>query len=580
MAMEEKEGESYLDELLNTVAPDWEDTSSQPEQKAGEVKNVTADSEKNTTQGNDMALQDAIAILNDLPDVDEGIVSESDNPEEDMEELFSLLADLGVDPNEEDPEEPEEEFREVPPLPEEEPQTVPEESEEEPQEEPQEVPEEPEEELQTVPEEPEEELQEELQEVPEEPEEEFQEVPPLPEEQSQTVPEEEMPSLSEEPEEEPEEVLGEPEEEIEEPSMEGEAEAPFSIDSLLSGELEEEPREEPEEMPSLSEEPVAVDDIFQDALSAVAYSGNEEENEEPEDIFSLDDVVGLPEDMEEAVNSIPVAEPGKAPQKPKVSFFKKIFGNVITDTTADEEEKERQQEEEAKAKKAAAKVEKKKQAEVSKEEKAQLAQEKKELKAQKKAEQAALKAEKKEEKKRLKAEREAEAAQEVVGKINPVGATIVIIFFATIGVVTVFGSQLLERRSALNNAENYFANEDYMRAYNEISNVNLKEDDQALYERIRMCSQLQKEINSYRNYSSMGMKTEALDSLLKGVMFYDKNQSNAQTLQVQHAFEKLKNEIITELSQNYGLGESDARELLAIPDQAEYTQRIQQIAGV
>ena len=43
---------------------------------------------------------------------------------------------------------------------------------------------------------------------------------------------------------------------------------------------------------------------------------------------------------------------------------------------------------------------------------------------------------------------------------------------------------------------------------------------------------------------------------------------------------ELKNEIITELSQNYGLGESDARELLAIPDQAEYTQRIQQIAGV
>ena len=35
--MEGKEGESYLDQLLNTVAPDWEDTSSTPDSSVPET---------------------------------------------------------------------------------------------------------------------------------------------------------------------------------------------------------------------------------------------------------------------------------------------------------------------------------------------------------------------------------------------------------------------------------------------------------------------------------------------------------------------------------------------------------------
>ena len=45
-----------------------------------------------------------------------------------------------------------------------------------------------------------------------------------------------------------------------------------------------------------------------------------------------------------------------------------------------------------------------------------------------------------EEKKRLKAEQE---ANEVVGRINPVGAAIVMVFFGLLCVAVVFGSQAL-----------------------------------------------------------------------------------------------------------------------------------------
>ncbi len=519
MTKEEREGESYLDELLNTVAPDWEDTSSQPEHESGEVKAMATQNDnvgKKGAKEDDIALEDAIAILNDLPDTDNNdVVSGPENTEEEMDELFNLMADLGVDPNEEEP--PEEE-------------SVPEEIH-----------------------------------VPEEP---VMEEPVIEE------PAEEEPIMEEPAEEEPV---------IEEPVLDELAlEEPMGEDEPFGEPVIEEPAEEEEDSIPLSEESVAVDDIFQDALSAVAYTGNEEQENEQEqdDIFSLDEVVGLTDEPVEGVTTIPAAEPAEPKKKKKINIFKRLFGNVITDSTAAEEEKERQQEERAREKKAARKMEKKKQAEVSKEEKAQLAEEKKEQKKQKKEETAALKAEKKEKKKQLKAQREAEAAQEVVGKINPVGATIVIIFFVTIGCMTIFGSRLLDRRSALNNAENYFANEDYMRAYDAISSVKLKEDDEKLYDRIRICSQLQKELNSYENYTSLEMKEEALDSLLKGIRFYDMNQQKAQELQIQPAFEKLKNDIMAALSQKYGIGEKEAREIVAIQDQTVYTQRIQQIAGM
>ena len=102
MASAEKEGENYLDTLLNTVAPDWEETSESPVQSS--QSDSAASQVGQGESSGDKTLEDAIAILNDLPDMD-GALELSDNPEEDMDELFGLLADLGVDPNEPEPKE-------------------------------------------------------------------------------------------------------------------------------------------------------------------------------------------------------------------------------------------------------------------------------------------------------------------------------------------------------------------------------------------------------------------------------------------------------------------------------------------
>ena len=532
-----KEGESYLDQLLNNAS-----TSSQ---EAG-VEQAKENARK--AELDNVGLQEALAVLNDLPD-ETGIPAKAD-PKEELEDLKNLYEEFG---------------NEV--IPEEAPQPEPE----------------PEEEMKREEQEPEEPVQSlvDPEKVEEEPE------------QSEEV----QPEGFDEPEE-----LKMPEEE-QEPAFE-DMEAILDLLQQPDEEVEKEkqdttevPQETKEPEPEVSREPVAVDDIFQDALSAVGYSGDEEDLEQKlnmssetqnenqdsqfDDILALDDIMqnesGVEEEpAEEGVQSVPVRKQKKEKKK-KTSLWKRLFGNVITDETAALEEKEREEEEEAFLKKQAALIEKKKQSEADKEEKEKKNQKDKERKQQIKAEKEAQKAEKKAEKKRLKEEQAAMAETEVVGKINPIGATIVFILFATIGVLIMVGVWLLPRRANIKEAANEYANEKYIDAYQTISAVSIKEDEQALYDKIVLCSKLERQIQSYQTNVSMDKKLEALHALLQGLDLYNKKQDEVKALKIQKEFLQMKTQIITYLAQDYSLDEAQANEINAITDEAEYTHRLQDI---
>jgi len=556
--MAEKEGESYLDQLLNNAS-----TSSQ---EAG-VEQVKENAGK--AELDNVGLQEALAVLNDLPD-ETGIPAKAD-PKEELEDLKNLYEEFG---------------NEV--IPEEAPQPEPE----------------PEEEMKLEEQEPEEPVQplvnpEKVEEEPEQSEEVQPEGFDEPEESNEPEKSDE-PGMTEEL-----EIPEEPKmpEEEQEPAFE-DMEAMLDLLQQPDAEVEQEkqdttevPQETKEPEPEVSREPVAVDDIFQDALSAVGYSGDEEDLEQKlnmssetqnenqgsqfDDILALDDIMqnesGVEEEpAEEGVQSVPVRKQKKEKKK-KTSLWKRLFGNVITDETAALEEKEREEEEEAFLKKQAALIEKKKQSEADKEEKEKKNQEDKERKRQIKAEKETQKAEKKAEKKRLKEEQAAMAETEVVGKINPIGATIVFILFATIGVLIMVGVWLLPRRANIKEAANEYANEKYIDAYQTISSVSIKEDEQALYDKIVLCSKLERQIQSYQTNISMDKKLEALHALLQGLDLYNKKQDEVKALKIQKEFLQMKTQIITYLAQDYSLDEAQANEINVITDEAEYTHRLQDI---
>lgn len=347
---------------------------------------------------------------------------------------------------------------------------------------------------------------------------------------------------------------------------------------------------------------LSVDDIYDDALSAVDYSEADEAPEFPEieeefvpqmdedagddfgdlalDPLVLDDseaagVSGEPlavsDDTEEDVQDI---KQEKEKKEKKDGFFKRIFGNIITEQSAEEEAKEREKEQADAEEKKAAKEEKKQQTAEEKAAKAEQAKEEKEKKAAAKAEQAAAKAAEKEEKKRLKAEQE---ANEVVGRINPVGAAIVMVFFGLLCVAVVFGSQALSYTTSVKSAESSFEQRDYKNAYDSLAGVSVSDSSKELKQKVRMCMQLQREYDAYQNYYKMKMYLESLDSLIGGIRLYDANKSKAEQYDMLSQYNELESKLANQLYNEFGVSESQARNIIASETQKEYTDRLQAI---
>ena len=344
---------------------------------------------------------------------------------------------------------------------------------------------------------------------------------------------------------------------------------------------------------------LSVDDVYDDALSAVDYSEADEAPEFPEieeefvpqmdedagddfgdlalDPLVLDDseaagVSGEPlvvsDDTEADVRDI------KQEKEKKDGFFKRIFGNIITEQSAEEEAKEREKEQADAEEKKAAKEEKKQQTAEEKAAKAEQAKEEKEKKAAAKAEQAAAKAAEKEEKKRLRAEQE---ANEVVGRINPVGAAIVMVFFGLLCVAVVFGSQALSYTTSVKSAESSFEQRDYKNAYDSLAGVSVSDSSKELKQKVRMCMQLQREYDAYQNYYKMKMYLESLDSLIGGIRLYDANKAKAEQYDMLSQYNELESKLANQLYNEFGVSESQARNIIASETQKEYTDRLQAI---
>ena len=317
----------------------------------------------------------------------------------------------------------------------------------------------------------------------------------------------------------------------------------------------------------------SLDDIFNDALSAIQFedSGKKEESE-PEAIPS--DIQG---DLEEPpVQMVETAEPEKELKQAKGDgFWKRTFGNIITEQSAEEEQKERELEEADAKKKAELKAETKKQQEKEREEKAEEKQKIAEQKNLEKAEKKEKKRLAKEEKKQRKAEL---AAAEVVGKINPVGATIVMVFFGVVCLSVLLGSKIFSYSSSINNAGQEFENRDYKAAYEALAGVNVSKSSEELKDKVRICMQLQRELDSYNNYYKMKMYLESLDALAKGIRSYDENKDKADTYEIMTQYNELEAKLAEALYNEFGVTETQIRDIINnSKNQEEYTAKLQAI---
>lgn len=304
--------------------------------------------------------------------------------------------------------------------------------------------------------------------------------------------------------------------------------------------------------------------------------GEGQSQDSMEDLLGLDDSLfggdGESAPMEEDLSLDMLDESSMVPpempqEEKKPGFFKRVFGNVVTDEIAEqereaakkaEEDAEKQAEEDAKAKeeKDALKAEKK----AAKEAKA--AEKKKQKEAQK-AEKAKAKAEKK-----AKEEEEAAAELEVIGKLNKVGVCIIVIATVVFLTVEIAGTNAFGYISTKKEAVRYFEMGKYTDAYKLAVGTKMAEKDSEEYEKIKTVMKIQQCLNAYQNYDRMKYYPEALDALLRGVKRYDANIEKATQLEVEKDMMSCRTQIISLLQTEFNMTEAKAYSLLALDREA------------
>lgn len=301
------------------------------------------------------------------------------------------------------------------------------------------------------------------------------------------------------------------------------------------------------------------------------------EKEKKRDIFSeLDDGLNLMEELPDAETIVNADMAGK---KSKPSIWKRLFGNLKDEKWEKQKEKEEKLEAEklAKAEAEKAKAAEKESESGEEEPKPDPKELKKAEKQAKKEEKAKRKEEKKAEKQKLKELAELDDADE--GRINRVGAAIVFIFFGIIAVFVIIGTNIFSYNTSISQATAYFEEDKYNSAYDALWGLEIKEKDAELYSKVQMVMYLNKQWNSYENYTNIRMYPEALDSLLKGIQKYDSHIDDAKELEVSADYKKIRNEILSELKEEYGLTEKEAYKLISIENQAAYSQKVIQLAN-
>lgn len=332
-------------------------------------------------------------------------------------------------------------------------------------------------------------------------------------------------------------------------------------------------------------ESFAPDGASGDMKPADAYS--ESDKASAPDINALDDI-GAPEvlsDKEIASNkSSKKGKTGKKGGDKKGLFsviFQKLFANVplteeeIAAIPTPEQEEAAKKEKEAEAakkkedKKAAAEADKKKKAEEAKKKAA-------DNKAKKAAKDAAKKAAKKEaELKRLRAE----ALEQPEGKINKAGATIILLFFVVAAAVVIIGTNIFSYDISIADATHKFGNHKYTEAYEGIRGLDIKEKDMLIHDKIYTVMFVNKQLNSYNNFFAMGDYSSALDSLIKGLSRYDKYIALARQLGIHTDLDYVRKQIMAELQSVYGVDEREALELMDMTDRQDYSERIYAIVS-
>jgi hypothetical protein len=345
-----------------------------------------------------------------------------------------------------------------------------------------------------------------------------------------------------------------------------------------------------------SSSPRDMSGIFSDVLSAV----NSLEDEEQDLLNMIPDVSELKKEKNKERNSKtfkPEIDINVQGLEKKEGFWKKLFSKKTSDTSkiTDNNNEEQDSADQENSKKSS--VEKKKDKKVKKaketKQKVKKAKETKQTKQKvKKGSKKVVESNSNEEndgtntakiknkKTKIKKVKKEKLPREIVEdidvddeivKINKITVAIIVtVGIAFIGFVLI-GTNIYTYSLGIKNAKTNFDRQRYSEAYNDIYGLNLKDEDEIIYNKILTVMYVNKQLNSYTNYYTLEMYPEALDSLLKGLEKYDKHIGTATELGINKHLDFLKDKIIAQLDNNFKISEDEAYAINKSEDQTQYS---------
>lgn len=141
-------------------------------------------------------------------------------------------------------------------------------------------------------------------------------------------------------------------------------------------------------------------------------------------------------------------------------------------------------------------------------------------------------------------------------KIKPLSLVMLVLFVAGVVVLISVLNSALYYNTNSSQAKTYYNNGEYDKAYSKLNGMKLNSNDKSLYEQASTIMYVKRQYDSYENYMSLNMKTEALDALIKGIDRYNTFRSTAQELGIDDKFKAEYQNIIDALQNTFKISEA------------------------
>ena len=151
---------------------------------------------------------------------------------------------------------------------------------------------------------------------------------------------------------------------------------------------------------------------------------------------------------------------------------------------------------------------------------------------------------------------------------------LIFLMVASFVALVILGADLLGYSNHMTNAKNQYAKKNYSEAFAEISGMEIKEDDMALYNKYHVMAMVSAELEAYESLMSQEYYDMALDCLIRTIGRAEKYRVDAETYGCIQELNELELKAETLLSETFDVSREEAQELYMYRSKREYSTAI------